>query len=543
MQAATIAETMENAVRHHQGGHLRQAEQLYRLVLQSDPNHPSALHLLGAIAYQRKQYHAALELIGKAIAGNRRIPQFHNTLGAVLKAVGKFEEAIAAYEEAVLLNPTYAEAYYNMGNALQSQGRYDPAVEKYKQAVSLKPDYAEAYNNMAIVQQMQGRHAEAIQNCSQAIRLKPNYAEAYNTRASALQMQGQHAKAIEYYKRTLLLKPDYAEAHVNLGMTLLLTGKFVEGWAEYRWRRYTKKAIYPHRYEMPRWDGSPFPEKKLFVHYEQGLGDNLQFVRYLPKVKARGGTVIFEVKKSLLGLLRGFPGIDELVEASFNVKPTVEFDFYTSLLDLPRIFGTTLETIPAEVPYLYADPRKVEYWRNKLAEDGFKVGIVWAGSAKHSNDRWRSCVLKRFAPLAKIDGVRLYGLQKGKAAEQVKELAGKMSLMNLADELNDFTDTAGVIENLDLVISVDTAVLHLAGAMGKPVWALLPFAPDWRWMLNRDDSPWYPTMRLFRQRRSGNWDDVFQRVTDELKTITGKQSVRTRTFEHRNIKNGVVDLV
>jgi hypothetical protein len=376
---------------------------------------------------------------------------------------------------------------------------------------------------MAVALQKQGQCAEAIEDCAKAIRLKPDYAEAYNAMAAALQMQGRHAEAIENYRQTLRLKPDYAEVHNNLGMVLLLTGKFAEGWAEYQWRLYAKDVAYPHRYENPRWDGSSFADRTLLVHYEQGLGDNLQFVRYLPMVKARGGTVIFEVRKSLLGLLRGFPGIDELVEASFDVKPAVDFDIYTSLLELPRIFGTTLETIPADVPYIHADSGKVEYWKSRLAGNDFKVGIVWAGKPTNKNDRNRSCPLEQFASLAQIPGVRLYGLQKGQAATQLEELSDKIAVTDLDSQIEDFTDTAAVIENLDLVVSVDTAVLHLAGAMGKPVWALLPFTSDWRWMLDRRDSPWYPTMKLFRQRKWGDWDDVFQRVAEELKILTGKQ--------------------
>ncbi|MHC4682561.1 MAG: glycosyltransferase family 9 protein, partial [Planctomycetota bacterium] len=212
-----------------------------------------------------------------------------------------------------------------------------------------------------------------------------------------------------------------------------------------------------------------------------------------------GGTVILETSGPLTGLLRGFPGIDELVEHGPNRDSTVAFDVFASLLDMPFIFGTTLETIPADVPYIHADPAKVEYWRTRVLGPGFKVGIVWAGSTVHGNDRYRSCKLQCFAPLMGIDNVCLYGLQKGNAAGQVKDFGGERSLTNFSDELHDFTDTAAVIENLDLVISVDTSVLHLAGAMGKATWALLPFAPEWRWMLSRPDSPWYPTMKLFRQ--------------------------------------------
>lgn len=234
-------------------------------------------------------------------------------------------------------------------------------------------------------------------------------------------------------------------------------------------------------------------------------------------VKARGGTVIFEAWKPLHGLLQNSAEFDELLELSFDRKTDADFDLHISLMDLPAIFGTTLETIPAETPYIRPDPDKVAYWRDKLADTNLKVGIIWAGSPSHGNDHNRSCALDLFAPLARIDGVHLYGLQKGPAAAQAERLSPVIELTSLSESLNDFADTAALIENLDLVISVDTAPAHLAGAMGRPTWILLPFAPDWRWMLDRTRSPWYPTMRLFRQKQWGDWDSVFHRVAQELR--------------------------
>ncbi len=535
MLVANIAETMKIAVRNHQAGCLQQAEELYRLVLQSDPNLPVALHALGLIAHQMGKYDVAVELIDKAIANDPRVPQFYNTLGLVFEASGKLEEAIDAYRQAVQLKPDYAEAYHNMGIALQSQGRFRLAVQKCRQAVSLKPDYAEAYNTMAFALQMQGQHNEAIENYRRAVALKPDYAEPYNHLGVVLNAQGRYAEAIESYRQAIQVDHDYAEAHWNHALALLLSGRLTEGWKEYEWRRNPNLEMltYPHLYQMPRWDGSTFVGNRLFVHYEQGLGDTLQFVRYLPMVKARGGTVIFEVRKPLLGILRGFPGVDELVEASFRESPAVKFDFHASLMDMPGIFGTTLETIPAEVPYLHADSARVRYWRDRIAEGppnakqrvwgspgaDFKVGIAWSGSSLYERNHVRSCGLRDFAPMAGIDGVKLYGLQKGRPADQMAELAGEIPVVNLGEQFDDFTDTAAAIENLDLIISTDTSVPHLAAAMGKPVWLLLCCAPEWRWLLDRDDSPWYPTMRIFRQRKRGQWGPVFQRVDEELKQV------------------------
>jgi len=531
MQMTTVTKTIENAVQYHQGGHLQLAEKLYRLVLQNDPDNPVALHSLGVIAHQREQHDTAVELIGKAIANNPQIPQFHNTLGLVLEALEKFKEAVAAYQRAISIKPDYAEAYYNMAVALQSQEQYAAAVEKCKQAISFRPDYAEAYHTMAYSLEKQERYAEAIENYKQALQFKPDFAEAYNHLGVVLNTQERSAEALENYKQALQLDPDYIEVHWNLSLVLLRTGRLTEAWKEYEWRRNPELGMttYPHCYEIPRWDGSCFTSKRLLVHYEQGLGDTLHFVRYLPMVKARGGTVILEVRKPLYGLLQGFPGVDELIEASSDNKPAVKFDYHVSLMDLPKILATTLETIPAEVPYINACPTKAEHWRKKLAGADFKVGIVWAGSPVHGKDRYRSCTLKNFAPLREIDGVRLYGLQKDEAAAQAEEVADEMAITNLGTEFEDFADTAAAIENLDIVVSVDTAVLHLAGAMGKPVWALLAFSPDWRWMLNRRDSPWYPTMKLFRQKERGQWQPVFQRVAEELRIMAATEIRNQKT--------------
>ncbi|MHC4532634.1 MAG: tetratricopeptide repeat protein [Planctomycetota bacterium] len=643
---STTTETIENATQHHQDVHLRQAEQMYRLILQSNPDNPVALHSLGVIAHQKGNHDAAVELISKAIANNPQIPQFHNTLGLIFEVLEKYEEAVAAYQMAVSIKPDYTEAYHNMAVALQSQNQYVAAVEKCKQAVSIKPDYAEAYNTMAfslekqqqyteaikyykkavqfkpdfaeaynhlgVLLNAQGHPAEAINNYKQAlwldqnyaevhnnlgialkeqkqfteaiscfekaiqlepdfaeayynlanslrdetrsteaienyrkaVRLKPDYAEAYNHLGVVLNAQGGYAEnienleAIENYRRALQLNPDFAEAHWNLSLVLLRTGRLIEGWKEYKWRRNPKLdiATYPHSFETPRWDGLQFKGKRLLVHYEQGLGDTLHFVRYVPMVKARGGTVILEVRKPLYKLLQSFSGVDELIEASLDNKPVVKFDYHVSLMDLPKIFETTLETIPAEVPYINCCPTKAEYWRKRLTGADFKVGVVWAGSPTHGNDRYRSCTLKHFAPLIEVDSVRLYGLQKGEAAAQTEELANEMAITNLGTEFEDFADTAAAIENLDMVISVDTSVLHLAGAMGKPAWALLPFSPDWRWMLDRMDSPWYPTMKLFRQKKWGQWEPVVQDIAEELRTKATNHKIENHSLGHRQVK-------
>jgi tetratricopeptide (TPR) repeat protein/GT2 family glycosyltransferase len=479
----------------------------YKQAVQFKPDFAEAYNHLGVVLNTQKRTSEAIEYFKKVLQIDPNYAEVYNNMGIALKAKKQFTEAISYFEEAIRLEPDFAEAYYNLANSLRDETRCTEAIEHYREAVRLKPDFAEAYNHLGVVLNAQGGFAENIDNY----------------------------EAIENYRRALQINPDFAEAHWNLSLVLLRTGRLTEGWKEYQWRRNPKLDIttYPHSFEKPRWDGSSFRNKRLLVHYEQGLGDTIHFVRYLPMVKARGGTVILEVRKPLYRLLQSLPGIDELVEASFDKKPDVEFDYHISLMDLPNIFATNLNTIPAEVPYIKCSPKKAEHWRKKLTSPEFKVGIVWAGSPSHGNDQNRSCAIQYFVQLSKIDGVRLYGLQKGETAEQVEELADETTITNLGTEFEDFTDTVAAIENLDLVISVDTSVLHLAGAMGKRVWALLPFAPEWRWMLNRQDSPWYPTMKLFRQEKWGQWRPVFQNVAEELRTVAARHKIGNHILNHR----------
>jgi len=506
----------------HEGlGEYEQATLAYQEAISRHAHYAEAYHNMAIALQSQGQYAAAVEKCRQAVALKPDYAEAYNTMGYSLEKQQHYAEAATNYTQALQLKPDYVEVYNHLGVVLNELGRSAEAIENYKRALQIDPEYSEVYNNLGIALKKQEQFAEAITCFGQALHYEPDFTEAHYNLANSLRDEGRCAEAIDSYLRAIRLQPDYAEAHWNMALTLLLSGNFTEGWKRYRRRRNTDLEILTdyHRSGKPRWDGTPFEGKRLFVHYEQGLGDNIQFVRYLPLVKARGGKVIFETLKPLIGLLKGFPGIDELVEYRPNEPTNVGFDVYASLFDMPNVFGTMMETIPAEVPYLFADPAKAEYWRGKLAGSGLKVGIVWAGSPEHGNDRYRSCKLACFAPLTKIDHVRLYALQKGEAVNQIDELTGMIPIIRLSGEFEDFTDTAAAIENLDLVISVDTSVLHLAGAMGKPTWALLPFSPEWRWMLHRPDSPWYPTMTLFRQKERTGWDPVFQRVAVELRNV------------------------
>jgi tetratricopeptide (TPR) repeat protein len=463
-------------------------------------------------------------------------PYFH--MGDTLCFLGQMEAGIENYRKALQCRPDMLEAYNNLGNALKAQGNLEAAVVNYRQVVRLKPDLAEAYYNLGSTLRLKEEFDNAITHLRRALELKPQYAEAYNNLGLVFKNMGDIGQATEYFSQALRIKPDMAEAHWNRSFMYLLNEKFEDGWQDYDWRfrQVRWKTLYPHPYSGPRWDGSPSAGKTLFVHDEQGLGDTLQFVRYLPMAKTRCATLIFETRKSLIPLLKGFPGIDQIVSRSSSPHPDKNWDVYIPLLSLPKVFGSTLETIPNQVPYLYADTQKTEYWRHRLTGDGFKVGIVWAGRPMHTNDHNRSCALRQFLPCAEIPGIQLIGLQKGAAAAQAAELPPKMNFVNFDEELQDFSDTAGLIENLDLVISVDTAVAHLAGAMGKPVWVLLPVIPDWRWMMDREDSPWYPSMRLFRQKKRGDWESVFLRLKMELRRWAIFSVRRLRKKERLKLK-------
>jgi len=327
---------------------------------------------------------------------------------------------------------------------------------------------------------------------------------------------GRIDEAIAACRQAIALNPDYAEFHFNLALSLLTSGDFQQGWEEYEWRWKCKEFPSPARdFAQPQWDGCPLEGRTLLLHTEQGHGDALQFIRYFPLVEQRGGKILIECYAELQRLFRTTAGRCQVVVRG---QPLPAFDLHSPLLSLPRVFGTNLANIPNTVPYLRADPEDAGRWQRRLADDSalVKVGLAWAGRPTHTNDRNRSIKLARLAPLGQLPGVRFFSLQKGEVAAEAKTPPPGMELVDWTEELKDFAETAALIANLDLVVAVDTAVVHLAGAMGKPVWVLLPFGSDWRWLLERQDSPWYPSMRLFRQSRIGDWDSVIARVVEAL---------------------------
>ncbi len=495
-----------------ESGALTEAILSYNEAVKLDPNYAMAFSNLGSALQEAGKPEEAISSYERAIEIKPDYSEAHNNLGTSLLENGKPEEAITSHMKSIEIKPDCAEAHNNLGIALMKLGKFDNAITCYKKALLLKPDYAEAHNNLGTALMKQSKFDAAIISHKKAIELKPDYAEAYNNLGTVHNGSGKPADAIACYKHAIELNPNYTMAHLNMAFALLLTENFKKGWQEYEWRLRLKGHT-PKISQKPLWDGSSLNGKSILIYTEQGLGDSIQFIRYLPMVKARGGFVIVECQRSFCRLFRNCDGIDEIVEMESNNKSSMQFDVHTPLLSLPGIFDVSMDSILPNVPYIKSDPVLISQWHTKFDNDNnFKIGIVWAGNPKHKNDCNRSCSLKDFAHLTSIHGLTFYSLQKGQASVEVNNPPTGMKIINLTNELNDFADTAAAIINLDLVISVDTSVAHLAGAIGKPVWTLLPFVPDWRWFLMRNDSPWYPSMRLFRQNKLNDWQDVFDQV-------------------------------
>jgi Tfp pilus assembly protein PilF len=503
-----------------QQGKLAEAVASYQRALQLKPDCPGAHLNLGVALQAQGKPAEALASYQQALQRDPNSAEAHNNLGNLLREQGKLAEAVVTCQQALRLRPDYAEAHNNLGIALEKQGKLVEAEASYRQALRLLPDFAEAHNNLGNVLQTQGKLTEAVASYQQALRHRPDYPEAHRNLGLTLRDEGQLEEAMISLECALRLKPDFADAHHSRSQLWLLQGDFEQGWPEYEWRwqiQELRNAPSSRRPE-PRWDGSALDGKTILLHVEQGVGDTLQFIRYASVVKERGATVVVECPSALMGVLAGCPGIDRLVRQG---GPLPACDVQAALLSLPGLCGTTLATIPAKVPYLIADRARVAHWQEGLAGlSGFKVGICWQGNPGHQQDAQRSVLLSRLAPMAKIPGLRLVSLQKGPGQEQWTARPRSWPVVDLPDQRQELSqaweDTAALICALDLVITVDTAVAHLAGALAMPVWVPLPFSPDWRWLLGRENSPWYPTMRLFRQPQRGNWDEVFDRIAGEV---------------------------
>jgi tetratricopeptide (TPR) repeat protein len=540
---AIIAE----AVRYHRTGDTARAELICRQILDANPEQTDALHLMGIIAYQRGWHDLALEHLRRAVDIDARQAQLHNSLGIVWRAKGCLEEAKACYQKALILQPDYAEALNNLGNVWHDQNRLAEAKPCFQRALALRPDYPEALNSLGNVWREEGRLDEALDCCRRALALHPRVADGHNNLGNiyhaqhrleeaaccyqrALDLQPNHASAhynlgnawqeldkLELaeasYRQALRYKPDHAKAHCNLGTVHLLRGEFELGWQEYEWR-FRCPDFATRSFQQPAWDGTALHGRTILLYAEQGIGDTLQFARYAPLVKERVGIVLLECQAELVPVLEGWAGVDHVFAQGAELP---QFDNQAALLSLPRLLQTRLATVPAPLPRFAANGERIEHWRRELADlSGFKVGICWQGNPSHRRDWQRSVALKQFAPLARVRGVRLLSMQKGAGAEQLGTHGTDLKIVDLGNRLASWADTAAVLTQLDLLVSVDTAVVHLAGALGRPAWVALPNAPDWRWLLGREDSPWYPSLRLFRLEHPGGWEPVFKRMANTL---------------------------
>lgn len=518
-------------VAYHQLSRFEEALESYQTTVEHKPDHDKAYYNMGVIFHDNGRLNEASKCYSNAVAINPEYVMAYNNLGDVYQKLEQYSEAIGSYSRAISLKPDYAEAHYNLAILYQTMGNYDISIESYKKAISFKPDYAEAHYNLGNLYNEQWMPGEAVESFKSALVLKPDYAEAYNNLGEALQRQGKLVEAAANYTLAFKYKPDYLMARFNLSIALLLMGDYLNGWREYEQRllipKYNKRE-----FKQPKWDGIPLAGKKILVHAEQGFGDTFQFLRYLPMVQSLGGHVVFECQSGLSSLLNRCDGFDEIIEKAPEGSDEPTSDLFVPLMSLPTLFKTKVSSIPANVPYIFPDPELVERWKQRLDElcstpekgrpASFKIGLVWAGKPDRKYDKVRSCKLAQFAPLGLVPDSVIFSLQKGEAVKQIGESGDGFNIINLEKELDvttKFVDTAAVISNLDLVISIDSAVAHLAGALGKNVWTILPFAHDWRWLEKREDTPWYPDMRLFRQKKIGDWEEVVNRIVQELRII------------------------
>lgn len=486
---------------------------------------------------QAGETHNALKTYLEALKLAPNLPDLHYQVGHLFESIQEIDNAIHYYHNALHLRPHYADVHYQLALIYEARKEWNYAIQHYESAIHAKPDFFQAFNNLGNLYQEQGNFEKASQYYKEALRIKPNDLKLLNNLALSLNERRLDSESNELYQQILKLDPKNVEVHWNYGQLLLKMGNYTQGWPEYeyRFKRDNYETLcYPHRYpEKSKWKGTSLENKTgekptLFIHFEQGRGDILQFVRYIPLAKARSqAKIIFHCPTDLVRLLNGQLEIDKIIEYQQAPVDMTQYSAWISLLSLPAILDVKEETLIKTVPYLKPNMSLATAWGlrlDHLNNKKMRIGIVWAGNPTHSQDAYRSCQLEDFTPLLQIKEVYWISLQKGQVARVVFTPRGQTfvrhtGLICFADQLTDFAETAAVILNLDLIITVDTAVAHLAGALGKPVWLLLPYINDWRWMYDRHDSIWYPSIYIFRQEKINDWKNVFQKASDELVKI------------------------
>jgi tetratricopeptide (TPR) repeat protein len=509
--------TLARGLECHEAGKLEEAERHYRKVLTLHPEHFDALHMLGVVALQEGRVAYAIDLIERALRKKPDVPAAHGNLATALSRSGRLEEALAAHQRHVDLCPTEIGPHLNVASLLGQLGRTAEALASSERTIGLFPDAAVGHLAHAVALKDLLQYEAALAACDRAIELQPQYAEAWDKRGAALREFGRLEEALASHERAFALEPDLVSARQHAGIVHLQMGDLGGGWALYESRTQPNGIAPVPAWPKPRWSGAQsLAGTTLLLHSEQGLGDTIQFCRYAKLAEAQGATVVLSVQRSLRALIASI-GPTIRVVAETDTPPA--FDWHCSLLSLPLAFQTTLTTIPMEHSYLSAEPQRVARWREVLGPAGFKIGISWQGS-KLPIDVGRSFPVVLFRALSGLPGVRLISLQKNAGVEQLDTLPCDLTIERLEPAFDAgadaFRDTAAIMESLDLVITSDTSIAHLAGALGRPTWVALKHIPDWRWLLGRQDSPWYPSQMLFRQERRGDWDSVFGQIRDAL---------------------------
>jgi tetratricopeptide (TPR) repeat protein len=512
-----LSRLQRQAYRSFEQGDLERTEKLCAGILEYDPADFDALHLLGLLNFQRRRMVEALHFLSQALKINSSSSDAMSNLGLAFHATGRHDEAIASYQNALRLAPDHPEILYNLGNSCLAAGRIAEALASYDGALAREPGHVGARVNRGNTLLRLNRPVEAIASYDVALSAMPHHPQILTNRGHALRRLDRPAEALRDFKAALAAAPEFPEAHFEAAMTLLSLGDFDAGWREYEWRWNTGAfAGHRHEFDAPLWSGDEaVAGKTVLLHAEQGFGDTIQFIRYAPLLAAWGANVICEVQPELQPLLSQLEGV-KVVAAG---EPLPAYDLHCPLLSLPLAFKTLSEAIPAAIPYLAASAERVAHWRDRLPPGTLRAGFVWSGQPSHKNDVNRSIALSHLAALFEDSRMRYFSLQRDLRPSDGETLRELPNLVQLGGGFRDFADTAAVISLLDVVITVDTAVAHLAGAMGKPVFILLPYAADFRWMRDRDDSPWYPTAKLFRQRAFGDWDSVIISVGDELRQL------------------------
>jgi tetratricopeptide (TPR) repeat protein len=502
----------------HRCGRLDEAIFHYRKLVELAPNDRPALRTLGLVLHEAGRIQEAVTAYRQFTTLYRTDVEIYDHLCTCLYELEQLDEAAAVCERVLTLNPDYTTAHINRGVIFGRKNDIEAAVAAYRRAIAADPSDARGYANLAVALHEQGEIDAALEVGYRAVALAPEHPLVRANLAAVLLNKGEVDEALAVSRRAVALAPEDPVVRFNHSLLLLLCGDFHNGLADYRWRhRCSFERM--QRCSGPEWQGESFIGRTLLLFSEQGIGDVLQFIRYLPQVAAKGGAIVLRVQATLVLLLRSLEGITVIAHDA----PLPPLDLQLPLMDLPHVFGTTVDCIPADIPYLHPDPKQVETWRGDFHDvAALKVGIVWAGNPTHKSDRFRSLAAGAVLPHLVMPGVQLYSLQKEPRPADVPVLAGLGSdVIDLAPRLGDFADTAAAVAALDLVISVDTSVVHLAGAMGRPTWVLLPYAQDWRWLRDREDTPWYPGMRLFRQRAPQAWAEVIARVSAELARVAG----------------------